>query len=247
MKNIIQNLMLIGIVAPLAMACTESELNIVDKPEVMAEFPGGHSAFMQYVKENLEYPAEARKVGIQGNVYISFLVTEDGQIREARVERGVNDYLDEEALRVIEQMEDWEPAENNGEKVTMRILLPIKFRLEGGEELSLPKMGTEDVFEIVEEPPHFGEGKNQLFRYLFEHIKYPESAEEEGIEGQVIVQFVVDADGKVTEVEIAEGEYDALNAEAKRVVQEMPSWTPGVQRGQRVKVRMQVPVYFKLD
>lgn len=108
--------------------------------------------------------------------------------------------------------------------------------------------GEEDVvFMVVEEMPQFPGGQQALFRYLSENVKYPVIAQENGIQGRVICQFIVDKDGSITNVEVVKSGGDAsLDKEAVRVIKSMPNWKPGKQRGKPVRVKYTVPVNFRL-
>lgn len=101
-------------------------------------------------------------------------------------------------------------------------------------------------FAVVEEKPTFPGGEAELLKFIAENTKYPEIAKENGIQGRVFVQFVIDKNGNVTNVTIARGVDPYLDAEAIRVVKMMPRWTPGKQRGKPVPVTFVVPINFKL-
>ena len=103
------------------------------------------------------------------------------------------------------------------------------------------------IFEVVEQMPQFPGGDAALMQYLSSHIKYPVVAEENGIQGRVIVGFVVERDGSVSQVQVIRGVDPSLDKEAARVVASMPKWTPGRQNGQNVRVKYNVPVNFKLQ
>lgn len=98
--------------------------------EQMPSFPGGDSAFADYFLRNLAYPEAARESGIQGTVYVSFIVKEDGSITNAEVLRGLGHGIDEEALKLIRQMPRWSPAMQRGKPVKVQMNLPLKFSLE---------------------------------------------------------------------------------------------------------------------
>ncbi len=102
-------------------------------------------------------------------------------------------------------------------------------------------------FYVIEEKPEFPGGEVAMVKWIAEHVKYPEIAKENGIQGKVFVKFVIDKDGKVTDVQILRGVDPSLDKEAMRVVSEMPAWTPGKQRGKTVKVSFQLPINFKLN
>jgi periplasmic protein TonB len=103
------------------------------------------------------------------------------------------------------------------------------------------------VFFIVEEMPEFPGGEAALRRFIANSIKYPQIAQENGIQGRVYVQFVVDRDGTITNASIARGVDASLDREALRVVNSLPKWKPGMQRGKPVKVSYTVPINFVLQ
>ena len=106
----------------------------------------------------------------------------------------------------------------------------------------------EPVFAVVESMPEFPGGQEALFKYLSENVKYPVSAQEKGIQGRAICQFVVDKDGSICDVKIVRTSGDtSLDNEAMRVVKSMPKWTPGQQRGKPVRVKYTMPVSFRLQ
>lgn len=106
---------------------------------------------------------------------------------------------------------------------------------------------TEEVFIIVEQMPQFPGGDEALLKYLATSVKYPVIAQENGIQGRVFVSFVIDKNGEVTNVRVARPFDPNLDKEAVRVVQSMPKWTPGKQRGKPVKVSYNVPINFVLQ
>jgi protein TonB len=105
----------------------------------------------------------------------------------------------------------------------------------------------EEVFFIVEQMPEFPGGEKALREYIAKHVKYPTLAQENGIQGKVYVTFIVDKNGNVTNATIARGVDTALDKEALRVINSLPKWTPGKQRGQPVNVSYTVPISFLLD
>ena len=110
-----------------------------------------------------------------------------------------------------------------------------------------PKEEETKVFDVVEQMPQFPGGPQALFEYLSKNIKYPVVAEENGIQGRVIVTFVVERDGSITDVRVAKSVDPSLDKEAQRVVRSMPHWIPGKQNGSAVRVKYTVPVTFRLQ
>ena len=110
-----------------------------------------------------------------------------------------------------------------------------------------PKVEETKVFDVVEEMPQFPGGQAALLEYLSKNIKYPVVAEENGIQGKVIVTFVVERDGSISDVKVVKSVDPSLDKEASRVVKSMPKWQPGKQNGSAVRVKYTVPVQFRLQ
>jgi len=110
-----------------------------------------------------------------------------------------------------------------------------------------PKVEENKIFDVVEQMPAFPGGDAALMKYLRDNIHYPTVAAENGVQGRVVVGFVVEKDGSVTDVNIMKGQDPSLDKEAMRVVKSMPKWIPGKQNGTTVRVKYQVPVTFRLQ
>ena len=110
-----------------------------------------------------------------------------------------------------------------------------------------PKEEENKVFDVVEQMPSFPGGQAALMNYLNSNIKYPVIAEENGIQGRVVVQFVVGKDGSISNVHVVKSVDPSLDKEAVRVVKSMPRWIPGKQNGSAVRVKYTLPVTFKLQ
>jgi TonB family protein len=222
--------------------------------EEMPEFPGGMGECMKWLGQNIKYPAEAKEKGVEGRVIVQFVVEKDGTIVNAKVVRGVDPDLDAEALRVVNQSPKWKPGKQKGEAVRVKYTLPIMFRLgndssdsKAAEAPREAKVDENGVHQVCEEMPEFPGGMAECMKYLSKNINYPEDCKKEGIQGRVIVQFVVDKDGSIKDPTIARGVHPSLDKEALRVLSSMPNWKPGKQKGEAVKVRYTIPVMFKLQ
>lgn len=123
--------------------------------------------------------------------------------------------------------------------------------LKAVEEIAAPEPPKHEeenkVFDVVEQMPSFPGGPAALMKYLSENMRYPAVAEENGIQGRVTVQFVVEKDGSVTDVKTMKSVDPALDREAERVVKSMPKWIPGKQNCSAVRVKYFVPVVFRLQ
>ena len=237
--------------------------------EEMPEFPGGNAELMKFLAKNIKYPAEAKQNGEQGRVIVSFVVGKDGKLRDVEVKKGISPALDAEAVRVIKAMPTWKPGRQRGMAVDCKYNIPISFSLES-EGIKSEEQGdiriigkgnvkavydlpvkqdnnsTDEVFQVVENMPEFPGGNVELMKFMQQNLKYPEKAFRDSIQGRVIVQFVIDKTGKAINPTIKRSVSSELDAEAIRVVNAMPQWKPGEQRGKTVNVQFTLPVQFRL-
>jgi protein TonB len=104
--------------------------------EQMPEFPGGQAALMQYLSSNIKYPEECRKMGVEGKVFVKFIVDQTGSIINTQILRGVEDgkLLEKEAIRVVQAMPKWKPGTQGGKVVSVYFTLPISFKLNTNSE-----------------------------------------------------------------------------------------------------------------
>lgn len=149
----------------------------------------------------------------------------------------------EEVLQIAENDADVEEStiqsnEDKGEAVE------IKYVPEVVEE---EEVEEQQIFQVVEEMPEFPGGMAECLKFLAKNIKYPPIAQENGVQGRVIVQFVVNQDGSIVDPVVVRSVDPYLDKEALRVIQMMPKWKPGKQRGKAVRVKYTVPVTFKLQ
>ena len=151
-------------------------------------------------------------------------------VQEVEVLNVVEDDVETESIEIS--------TEDNKEEVV--IAAPVEAPEEEEEE--------EVVFVVVESMPEFPGGQQALFKYLGDNVKYPVIAQENGIQGRVICQFVVNKDGSIVDIEVVRSGGDpSLDKEAVRVIKSMPKWKPGKQRGKPVRVKFTLPVNFKLQ
>ena len=211
--------------------------------ENQPEFPGGMEALMKYLGENIRYPVEAMINKTEGRVIANFLINKDGAISDVNVVRSVDPLLDAEAVRVLSLMPNWKPGMQRGEAVNVRFTIPVSFKLENKAE----EVKTDDEFVVVEVQPEFPGGMQALMKYLSENIRYPLEAMINKTEGRVIANFLINKDGAISDVNVVRSVDPLLDAEAVRVLSQMPNWEPGMQRGQNVNVRFTIPVSFRLD
>ena len=110
--------------------------------DVMPEYPGGINAMFDFIQKNVKYPESAKDKGIEGKVYVQFVVEKDGNISDINILRGVSKDIDDEAVRVIKSMPKWKPGIQNGKPVRVQYTLPFKFQLTGNENTTTALSGT---------------------------------------------------------------------------------------------------------
>ena len=114
-------------------------------------------------------------------------------------------------------------------------------------EVEEEEVEEEQIFQVVEEMPEFPGGQAECMKWLGKNMKYPQISQENGVQGRVIVQFVVNSDGSIVDAQVVRGVDPYLDKEALRVIGLMPKWKPGKQRGKAVRVKFTLPVMFRLQ
>ena len=150
---------------------------------------------------------------------------------------------EEEVIQIAENDADVEEttiksSEDDNTAVEIKYIEPVVEEEEPVEE---------EIFMVVEQMPEFPGGMAELMKFLSKNIKYPTIAQENGIQGRVIVQFVVNQDGSIVDPVVMRSVDPYLDKEALRVISTMPKWKPGMQRGKAVRVKYTVPVTFRLQ
>ena len=244
------------------------------KRNVWALLIVGLAAALLYLGLQLQKMAEAnKKVENTQAVELAKLQTE--KKKEAKVEK--KEVIRQEPEKVVEQVKSsvkfTAPVIKKDEEVKEEDEIKLDevqksdkavgaFTVEGNDEVGgavlkakediaapePPKHVEETkVFTVVEQMPMFPGGDAALMSYLANNIHYPTVAAENGVQGRVVVGFVVERDGSITDVNILRSVDPSLDREAMRVVKSMPRWTPGKQNGSAVRVKYQVPVTFRLQ
>jgi TonB family protein len=231
---------------------------------------------LEYMYKNIQYPKAARDAGIQGHVVVKFVVEKDGSLSDFEILRDIGAGCGEEALRVLQSMnnmeEKWRPGYQKGKAVRVQFNMPVKYKLAEDKEKMKPETSLEkanetpqEIFKVVEEMPRFPGceagsmnidelkkcSQENLLKFIYTNIKYPKVARNAAVQGQVIVKFVVEKDGTLSNIEVIRDIGATCGDEAKRVVQLINDqglkWTPGKQRGRDVRVQFNLPIKFKLS
>ncbi|MFA7200263.1 MAG: M56 family metallopeptidase [Bacteroidales bacterium] len=228
----------------------------------------GEGAFTRWVFEQIKYPEEAHKKGIEGRVVASFVLNKEGNVTNVEILRGVDPLLDAETIRVLESSPKWErPGISKGKRVPVRYNFPLNFSLRKdkvdnsqvkqstdpkdlGLEPAVPvQQDTAFSLALVDSKPLFADGKDEseFTRWVMTNLKYPEEAKKKGIQGRVVVSFELSKTGQVANVKVLRGANPELDNEVVRVVESSPVWErPGQSKGKTVRVHYVVPVNFSL-
>ena len=163
------------------------------------------------------------------------LIVEDDKLEDDKQVKNQEDVLENEAQAGALDITE---GTNDLNKITIK-----------EEVIAAPKVEEEQPMNIamVEQKPEFNGGEAAMYKWLSENIVYPSAASEQGVQGRVVVEFVVGKDGPITNVRVLRPRHPALDKEAVRVVKAMPKWIPGRNNGQPVKVTYTLPVTFKLQ
>lgn len=215
------------------------------------EFPGGQKAMFQYIADNAVCPLSASKNGFQGRAMCQFVVNKSGDLADITVVKSSgNKDIDNEAVRIITTMPKWTPGRSQGEIVRSKYTIPVTFKIAAPEpEDTIPTQDEDTTtYTVVEVMPEFPDGQEALFKFLSSTIRYPSDCQEKGIQGTVIVQFVVAQDGRITDIKVVRSSgNNLLDEEALRVVKAMPKWKPGMHKGKPVRVKYTTPINFILE
>ncbi len=176
--------------------------------ENMPEFPCGEANLRKYLAENTIYPNEAKNKGLEGKVFINFLVSKTGEVQDVKVARGIDPLLDNEAIRVVQSMPKWDPGSQRGKPVEVRFTLPISF----------PPTNNIPTFETK---PEFPGGAYGLEKYISKQLSKPlKSAKKK--KGKY--SFIINKQGYVENVRVMRSINSTMDDIVISVLQDMPQW-----------------------
>jgi TonB family protein len=223
--------------------------------EKQPEFPGGFSAFGHFLASNIRYPLVDKNNKVQGRVLVQFVVERDGSITDIKAIRGPSETLNNEAIRVMKLSPSWEPGYQNNKPVRVAYTVPINFTLNNSKPMAPPfKTATtsssnddDKTFIAVEKEPEFPGGVTAFGEFLGKNIKYPVEMRQKNIQGRVIITFIVEKDGSLSNIQAVKSPGYGSSEEAIRVMSLSPKWEPGYQNGKAVRVAYTVPINFSLN
>lgn len=249
--------------------CEEQDLSDYEKRQCSKR------KLLEFVYNEIKYPKEAIKNEVSGMVLVQFIVKKDGSVSNVKAVRDIGAGCGAEAVRVVELMNErgiqWIPGKQRGRKVRVQFNLPVKFALNDDETKSKPdfdkiKKAKEDpnyVFAEAEEMPlpvqckgssKSMDSKKRCTREVIEtartkHYNYPKSAKKQGIKGPVLVEFIIEKDGSISNEKVVRSMGSGLDEEALNIVRAMHEedlkWTPGKIDGNPVRTKYFISIPFK--
>jgi protein TonB len=217
--------------------------------EKMPEPIGG----IETIAKRLVYPQIAKYAGIQGKVFVSAVIDENGNVIETGILKGIGVGCDEAAMEAIKSTK-FIAGTNSGKPVKVKVVIPLIFKLSDKDKSDVIEKHPNDKKKIEE---------NLFFRSIYlsvdvmpepiggiseimKKITYPEEAKKNGIQGKVFVTAIIDETGKVMETSIEKGIGSGCDEVAEKAIAQT-SFTPGLLDGKKVKVRVVIPIMFKLN
>lgn len=226
---------------------------------------GGTARYAQFLADHQRYPATAMQQGQQGTVPVRFVVEKTGVVSNVEVTKPVAPLLDAEALRLIKSGPRWTPAKNGGQVVRQRVTVPVSFVLsppaaavqlpaKGGAPAPPPNAADiaasahpdQPAVVAPDKPATPVGGTDAFFAWIEKNQQYPKLARQRKIQGKVPVEFVVQADGSLTDARVLKKMGSGLDEEALRLIRTAPKWEPATYQGKPLKQKLVLPVLFQL-
>jgi len=242
----------------------EIPFGVIDEVPV---FPGCEDAedkracfqekIQRHIQKNFRYPEAAEQQGIEGRVATIFTIDTEGNILDIKM-KGPDKLLEEETERILSKLPKMKPGKQDGYPVNVPFSIPITFKLDDDgdqTEKSIQKSDDSVPFATIDEVPVFPGCEDAVDKkacfyekmqaHILKNFRYPEAAQEKGIQGRVSVLFTIDTDGDISAIK-KRGPDEILENEAVRIIELLPKMQPGKQKGEVVKVPFAIPITFKL-
>lgn len=215
-----------------------TENTVFDVVEKAPEFEGGMESWNEYIKSNIQYPKTAKQIGVEGTVYVVFVINKDGTIGQPEILRGIGAGCDEEVLRLISEAPNWIPGEQRGQKVNVRMRLPIRFKLPSDQFVSDSNSG-----ESSDNSTDNAKASEAFNQHMSKNLKYPSDARTNEVFGTVFTRMHLDENGKIKSYSITKGVSPDLDDEVLRVIENAPNWTVS---GKEKSYTVILPVTFRI-
>jgi TonB family protein len=226
----------------------ENERNAkTSRPEIIhqlytrAEPTAGYPHLYSYFSRELKYPKAAIKDSVEGTAVISFIIDEQGNAAGVTIDNSVGPLFDEECLRVIAHMPDWNPALLNGTPTSARVSLPLTFRISDSKRANKSNPSKQAYVGAAPKA-----GYRHLYDYFSNELKYPMEAVKDSVQGTALVSFTIDEFGKVAKVTVENSLGELFDKECLRLIAHMPAWESAQLNGARIPARLSLPLTFRI-
>lgn len=228
----------------------ETNQRVYTEPFAPPSFKGGEKGLQAFLRTKIQYPQSAIQQKIQGICVIRFLITEDGSVKHTYVLKSLDKACDEVAQQAVEQIPPFIQGKYEGKRMRAWFNVPVIFSLqEATPQVTFENMKIDLDYpnESVAYPPLFLGGFNALYDYLTKNLRYPKIAKKKKIEGSVHLLYSILEDGSIADVVVERSLHPECDAEAIRLVQEMPAYLPARLYNQnKVRVGNRIAVPFNL-
>ena len=202
-----------------------------------AHFPGNDADLMRFLQRSITYPPNAKAIGLQGRSVIEFIVEKDGSLSNFSVKSSLSPDCDEESIRVIAQSPKWEAAKINGEKVRSTYILPVFYRNSAGVKKVIN-------LDRLDKAASFPGGEAAFDAFIEAHYSYPKAAAENGITGEVWIDFIVDENGSIRNPLITKSLHKKCDKIALSIINKMPNWEAAEKDGKTVNQYKRIGIHF---
>lgn len=228
-----------------------------ENPEIPANFQDGFDSFQTVISKRVAPRSELSMIDstFNLNLDIELIIEKSGKVLSAEPIQPVRPFIKQIISSVFNSFPVFIPAKEEGVAVTSTLIVPVTISKKGIEVLKFGDVNNldnqvdpQDIVSIdkVETLPEFPGGLNEMRKYLAQTVRYPVYAQEHGIQGEVMVSFVINKEGRIGNLKIVKSAHPVLDEEAIRVVKSMPRWKPGTQSGNPVNVLYTVPINFRI-
>lgn len=268
MKNLNLTRLLLATIAVIAQATNvHAQELVLRSADQMPLFPGGKAALMKCISRNMVIPDTTLELEGRFVSIMQFVVTKTGEIGEVKVGRSSHPFVDTIAINAIKALPNFVPARQDGKPVNEWYTIPVTMVFEN-EDLSQHLVDSthpeqqitlidanKGIFESVdsmgrrhiEELARYPGGDAALIQHLHKNLRYPEVARLNGVMGDVVVQFVISATGKVGKIEVIKSAHPSLNSEAMRLCKTLSDFVPAKRDGVPVESTYTLPMRFRLN
>lgn len=225
-------------------ACAQStaDTTIYTMVEKMPVYAGGNDSLLKDITAAVIYPQACIDSGIQGKVYLRFVVNADGSIAYVHTIKSPNQLLSAAAIAATAKIKKFTPGVQQGKPVRVWYSVPVNFKV----KTNLVQANTDTVYEIVDEAATYFGGTDKLAEDLASDMVYPREEFNKDIHGQVLLKAVILENGAIGDITVIQGISEGLQQEAIRIAKRLQPFKPGIKNGKPVKSFYNIPVDFNL-